>query len=184
MNQKCPCICHDGHGGAHPNQRCTCKGGPVNEWTAPASSPPAPAAAQQDVYVEPEETPAPPKVATGDALRERFRWKKVAAPKPWKPTHNNDELVGYYGGQTLRDGQYGQYKVIILHVPGEPQPFTVSGTRIIQLFDASLVGIGHAVRVQYLGMKDMGNGHTMKDFNVYIAEGDPISEQDLPQVKQ
>jgi hypothetical protein len=183
MTMKCPCIYHDGHGGAHPNVRCTCKGGPVNEWTAPASSPPAPAASQEEIYVEHDSVPKQ-KIATGDALRERFKWKKVAAPVPWKPTHNNDELVGYYGGQTLRDGQYGQYRVIIMHVPGEPAPFTVSGTRIIQLFDAALVGIGHAVRVQYLGMKDTGNGHSMKDFNVYVAEGDPISESDLPQVKQ
>lgn len=29
----CRCICHDGYGGAHPNQKCPCKGGPENEWT-------------------------------------------------------------------------------------------------------------------------------------------------------
>lgn len=183
MKPKCPCICHDGHGGAHPNQRCTCKGGPVNEWTVPASSPPAPEASQQEIYVETGETPVAA-VDTGEALRERFKWKKVAAPKPWKPTHNGEEILGYYGGQTLRDGQSGQYRVIIIHVPGESSPFTVSGTRIVQLFDSALIGIGHAVRVQFLGMKDIGDNRKMKDFNVYIAEGKPLSQEDLPQVKQ
>jgi len=69
-------------------------------------------------------------------LRGRYEWKKIEAPKMWRPRMIGEELVGFYGGKTTRNGQWGQYEVVLVHVPGRGS-FMLSGVRIIQLADAS-----------------------------------------------
>lgn len=175
----CDCLCHElGGGGAHHHQRCTCNGGPVNEWTEVKAAP------EPVIEAVPESPPSPPPPARNERLLERYTWKKVIAPKAWTPRCLGDELAGYYGGKTTRHGRFGEYTIILIHVPGEPAARTISGVRIIQLIDSSLVCIGHAIRVQYLGMREISDDRKMKEFNVYIAEGEPVAEQDLPKVRQ
>lgn len=81
-------------------------------------------------------------------LRARYAWKKVEAPKTWRPSTNGEELTGFYGGKTLRNGQWGQYEVIVVHVPHRGT-FMVSGTRVIQLVDAADIQTGWPIRIVY-----------------------------------
>lgn len=119
--------------------------------------------------------------ATADALRDKYDWEKVKAPRSWYPKVPGEELCGYYGGQTVKNGNFGEYSVVIVHVPRQGT-FTVSGVRIVQLADAAMVGKGHPVRVVYRGTKPLSGEREMKLFDLYIAEGDPMSEEDLPVV--
>jgi len=112
-------------------------------------------------------------------IRAQFKWRKVQAPKTWRPADVGEEVVGYYGGQTLKEGRYGQYSVALVHVPlGES--VMLSGTKVIQLIDSSLIKPGHPIRIIWMGMKDLPNGHTMKDFEVHVAEGEAVPFEALP----
>jgi hypothetical protein len=97
-----------------------------------------------------------------------------------------EELVGFYGGKTTRNGQWGQYEVVLVHVPMRGS-FMISGTRIIQLVDASGIQEGWPVRVIWKGRKQLeptpdGEVREMKQFKVLVAEGDPLSPDEMPRV--
>ena len=115
------------------------------------------------------------------SIRERYQWRKVVAPKPWYPEVEDAELVGFYGGRTLRSGVNGQYEVVIIHVPIEGT-YMLTGTQLIQLMDASMIQIGHPIRVIWKGTKVTANGYKMKMFEVMVADGEAIAEEDLPEV--
>lgn len=119
--------------------------------------------------------------ATADALRDKYDWQKVKAPFTWHPREPGEELCGYYGGKTVRNGRFGQYEIVLVHVPRRGT-LTVSGIRIIQLMDAAMIGKGHPVRIVYRGTKPLQDDHEMKLFDLLVAEGDPIAEEDLPVV--
>lgn len=120
-------------------------------------------------------------------IRERYSWKKVEAPKTWCPKHNGEELAGFYGGRTTRTGRFGQYEVLLVHVPGRGS-FMISGVRIIQLADASCAEPGDPVRVIYLGLNMIesadGEARNMKLFDLYVSDGERLAPEDMPQVKQ
>ncbi|OHD23661.1 MAG: hypothetical protein A2Y38_23475 [Spirochaetes bacterium GWB1_59_5] len=116
-----------------------------------------------------------------DDLRERFKWRKVVAPRPWQPKEPGGALLGYYGGRTLRTGPHGQYEVAIVHVPREGA-FMLTGVRIIQLIDASMIAIGHPIQVVWQGMVDTTAGHQMKNYEVLVADGDAIPAEALPEM--
>ncbi len=122
------------------------------------------------------------------ALREKYEWKKVVAPKTWRPKFNGEELVGFYGGRTMRSGSFGQYEVVIIHVPARGS-FMVSGTQVIQLIDASAADVGDPVRVVWGGYLKLGEGEDgrekkMKLFEVYVVEGDRLGPEDMPAIKE
>ena len=117
-----------------------------------------------------------------DEIRERFKWRKVAAPKTWRPEEAGQELVGYYGGRTLREGKYGQYEVILVHVPLEGS-YTLSGTHLIQLVDASMIVLGHPIRIVWRGLVETTAGHQMKTFEVMVAEGEAVPVEAMPTVQ-
>jgi len=115
-------------------------------------------------------------------VRARYEWKKVEAPRTWRPRANGEELAGFYGGKTSRNGEYGSYDLVIVHVPARGS-YLISGTRAIQLFDAANLTIGWPVRVVWRGKIAIPDSDkTMKNFDVYVAEGDPCSPEDLPLV--
>lgn len=116
-----------------------------------------------------------------DDIRERFKWRKVVAPRPWLPAEVGEELLGYYGGRTLRTGAFGQYEVVLVHVP-LGGCFMLTGTHLIQLMDASGAAVGHPIRVVWQGVRDTAQGHKMKMFEVLVAEGEVIPEEFLPAV--
>lgn len=119
---------------------------------------------------------------TEKRILERFEWKKISAPRAWAPQVTGEELVGYYGGRTMRNGSFGQYEVVLVHVPVKGS-LTISGIKIIQLLDAAMIRRGHPVRVIYKGHELLANGNTMRQFELFVAEGDPINEDELPQVQ-
>ena len=121
--------------------------------------------------------------ATERAFREKYGWRKVQAPRSWRPRDPGEELFGYYGGRTLRNGTYGQYEVVVVHAP-RSHTYTISGVKVAQLFDASLISKGHPVRVIFKGEEQLSNGHTMRQFELLVAEGDPMREDELPQVRE
>lgn len=114
-------------------------------------------------------------------LLERFFWKKVRAPVTWRPKDVGEVLVGFYGGKTLKNGKFGQYEVVIVHVPSRGS-FMVSGTTIIQLVDGSCVRPGHPVCITWLGEKKLEDDRTLKQFELQVAEGDPLEEDIIPQL--
>lgn len=100
-----------------------------------------------------------------------MKWRKINAPTTWKP-QPGEELIGYYGGRTLRDGQFGQYTVVIVAVPYKGT-YMISGTKLIQLFDSAMLARGEAVRVKFLGRKDISTEdekREMKEFELYVGE--------------
>lgn len=118
-------------------------------------------------------------------LIDRYQWKKVEAPKTWRPKSVDEELVGFYGGKTSRTGPFGAYPVVIVHVPRQGT-MTVTGTQIVQLADSSSIMPGWPVRIIYRGLHKFGDGDqkkTMKKFDMLVAEGDPISPDDMPKLK-
>jgi len=122
------------------------------------------------------------------SILERYRWKEVHAPKPWLPKIPGTELAGFYGGRTTRSGSYGQYDVILVHVPARGT-FMVSGVKAIQLVDAAMIDVGHPIRVVWDGLQECGTDAAgkakhMKLFRVLVAEGEPIDAEDLPRVSQ
>lgn len=119
-----------------------------------------------------------------EVLRDRFRWRTVEVPRVWNPKEIGEELLGYYGGRTCKNGPHGQYEVVIIHVPYRGA-MIVSGTEIIQLVDAALVQKGHPLRIIWRGREKLAsdNGWEKKRFELQVAEGDPLHEEDLPQVR-
>lgn len=120
------------------------------------------------------------------AFVDRFGWRKVEAPKPWRPTELGEELFGYYGGRTLRNGMYGQYEVIIVHVPYKGA-FMVSGVKVIQLVDAAMITRGHPIRITWKGLVDVGTDgkRPMKNFELLVAEDEEALDEDqLPQIER
>lgn len=116
-------------------------------------------------------------------VRARYEWRKIEAPKTWRPKMNGEEIAGFYGGKTMRNGRFGQYEVVLIHVPKRGL-FMISGTRIVQLIDAAAVVIGWPVRVIWRGSVALDDDKTMKTFDVFVAETDPIAADELPAVKQ
>ena len=116
-----------------------------------------------------------------ETLRHRYNWKKVEVPKTWNPKEP-EELVGFYAGRTKRYGSYGQYEVVLVVVPQLGMRM-VSGTQIIQLLDAALIEVGQPVRVVFNGIIPLKNDRTMKSFDLFVTEGDPIPREEMPQVE-
>lgn len=78
-------------------------------------------------------------------------------------------MVGRYCGQTIRDGNFGQYRIAIV-AADDGRAYTISGTKIIQLMDVAAVGLGDVVRVVFNGVTQIDDDRSMKDFDLYIAE--------------
>ncbi len=116
-------------------------------------------------------------------LKSRFTWKKVHGPRIWRPKVPGEELVGYYGGKTLRNGAYGQYEVVVVHVPIKGT-YLISGIQVVQLVDASSIDVRWPIRIVWRGTEALDEERTLKKFEVFVAEGDPIAEEDVPEVQE
>jgi hypothetical protein len=119
-------------------------------------------------------------------VRARYEWRKVEAPKTWRPKAIGEELAGFYGGKTSRNGTFGQYEVVIVHIPRRGS-FMISGTRILQLIDTSGIKLGWPIRIVWKGVIALPpppEDKTMKVFEVYVAEGDPVAPEELPRLKE
>lgn len=114
-------------------------------------------------------------------MNENIQWRKIKRPKTWRPKPG-DELIGYYCGRTVRDGQWGQYEVVTVVVP-DKGTFMVSGTQIIQLADVAMLKYGAVVRIRFLGMKKVGEDHQMKEFELYVSDAE-LTMEDIVQVKR
>lgn len=108
-----------------------------------------------------------------------MKWRKISAPRIWAPKEDGAELTGYYAGRTKRDGVHGQYEVVTVLVPYKGA-FMISGTMVIQLADAAMLARGDAVRIVYKGRKQLDEDREMKLFELYVGEGEALSEADMP----
>lgn len=129
--------------------------------------------------------PSDPSTPSTDAVNrmlERFRWKKVEAPRAWAPTIVGEELAGFYAGRTLRKGRYGQYEVVLVAVPGEGMRM-ISGTQIIQLVDAGQFTVGQPIRIAWYGYKELqgpeDKPRQMKLFEVFRVEMEAVTAEEL-----
>lgn len=108
-----------------------------------------------------------------------IRWRKLTRPRAWTPEEPGEQLVGYYLGQTVRTGKFGEYTVALFGVPSEDEfttPMYVSGTTVISALDGGSVAPGAFVRVTFQGVKDLKGGRTVKLFDVHVAEGSICAE--------
>lgn len=113
-----------------------------------------------------------------DKLKQ-VKWRKINAPTTWRP-EPGDELIGFYAGCTKREGQFGEYTVVIVAVPYKGT-YMISGTKLVQLFDSAMLTRGEAVRIKFLGRKDISTEdekREMKEFELYV--GELPAEVDLP----
>jgi hypothetical protein len=112
-----------------------------------------------------------------------IKWKKLEAPKPWRPTLPDEELVGYYLGQSVRKGSYGEYTVALIAVMSEDgsvgTPYMVSGAALINAIDGSLIQIGTLLKVVYGGVMELSEGRKMKMFEVFKQDG-VLAAEDMP----
>lgn len=97
-----------------------------------------------------------------------MKWRKIHAPTAWRPTEES-ELTGYYVGRTKKDGQFGQYEVMLVAVPYKGT-YTISGTGLIQLCDSAQLCRGDAVRVKFNGRKQLTDEREVKLFELYVGE--------------
>ena len=112
------------------------------------------------------------------AKLKQMKWRKIAAPQRWYP-HAGEELIGYYAGRTKRDGVHGQYEVVTVLVPYKGA-FIISGTMLIQLADTAMLVRGDAVRVVFVGRKELSEGRSMKLFELYVGESEALAETEMP----
>ena len=108
----------------------------------------------------------------------KIQWKEVEAPTYWRP-RKGDELVGYYAGQTKRNGKFGEYTIVTVLVPYKGAVM-VSGSMIVQLADSSMIRLGEPIKIVYLGKKDIGDDRTMKTFKMFIGEGEAVAIEYIP----
>lgn len=117
-----------------------------------------------------------------ERFKARYGWEKVLVPRVWRPKPG-DEILGFYGGRTLRNGQFGQYEVVIIVVPHKGA-FTASGTGLINLIDAAQVAIGHPIHIRYLNKELIeSTGKHFKVYELFVAVGEPIAPEDMPEVE-
>lgn len=102
-----------------------------------------------------------------EQIKKNTKWRKVKGPRAWRPKEVGEELVGYYSGRTLRDGKFGQYELVMVHVPRQGQ-FMVSGIKVIQLIDSARVHHNDLIRIVWGGYKELGDDKKMKVFEVYV----------------
>lgn len=131
-------------------------------------------------------TPAEVAAATASqrVVLEKFHWRRVVAPKVWEPKDPGAELLGFYGGRTVRNGVHGQYEVALVHVPVRGA-YTISGASLIRLLDASQCQVGDPIRIIFNGREQVvGGDYSRKLFDLYMSDGERIPAEDLPQVMQ
>lgn len=102
-------------------------------------------------------------------LLDKYEWTDVSAPQPWNPKMC-PELVGHYGGKITRVGPYGTYEVVLIKVP-RLGVFTVSGVKIVELINASMVSVGHPIHVVFTGYETTSRGYQCKQFELRVAQG-------------
>lgn len=107
--------------------------------------------------------------AEQEALARRYDWKRVHASKAWSPRAVGAELVGFYGGRTTRNGAYGQYDVVLVHVPKRGS-YMVSGCQILQLADSALLEPGDPMRIVFMGYEPLANDKKMRVLELYVSE--------------
>lgn len=96
------------------------------------------------------------------------KWRRVRGPRTWVP-EPGDEIIGKYGGRTLKHGSYGPYEVVLVFT--EDQAYVVSGVVIIQAIDAAQLEKGDIVRIVFHGYKTLDHGERrMKMFDLYVPE--------------
>jgi len=108
------------------------------------------------------------------AVAHGVKWHKLNRPKPWTPSEPDSEIVGYYLGQSVREGRYGQYTTVMLAVPtghGFTQPYTISGVALINAIDGGQIEEGYLIRVVFRGYKELDDERSVKMFDVYVGEG-------------
>lgn len=106
-------------------------------------------------------------------------WREVQAPTTWRPK-KGDELIGYYAGQTKKNGKFGEYSVVTLLVPYKGA-MMISGSMVVQLADSALLSVGDPIRICFLGKKDIGEDRQMKVFKLFVGEGDALAEDEIPE---
>jgi hypothetical protein len=105
---------------------------------------------------------------TTELVADGARWRRVKGPRPWKPKHVGDVLVGRLLGRSTRPGDGGTTYGVAT-VEGPDGPVTVSGVVISGLLDAAgPLDPETKIRVVYIGSQTSTAGRTYKDFELYV----------------
>lgn len=95
------------------------------------------------------------------------RWKRVKAPRVWRPGEG-EVLIGTYRGRRPKHGQYGDYEVGVVET-AELGVFTVSGAMVMSMLES--VAEGAVIRIEYHGLKPGTGERTYKAFEVFEQVG-------------
>lgn len=99
--------------------------------------------------------------------KKRKVWKRVKAPKSWRPTEG-EELIGEFLGSDVAVGEYGEYKRHYVRREDESVVY-VTGSRSDQLF--ALVKADGEVKVVFNGMRQcVTSDRTYKDIDVFTRD--------------
>lgn len=114
-----------------------------------------------------------PEAPAQELVAEGYRWRKVTAPRAWRPHEVGERIVGVFIGCSQRSGEFGAYSVVVLRTADGPM--SVSGKVINDLVAAAGLVEGEAVLVIYKGAHPSRvEGHNpWKDFEMFKAEGVP-----------
>lgn len=92
-----------------------------------------------------------------------MRWKRVKAPRVWRPGEG-EVLIGIYRGRRPKIGQHGPYEVAMIETT-ELGSFTVSGSVVMGMLESVVEGT--VVRIEYFGLKPGHGERTYKAFEVF-----------------
>lgn len=95
------------------------------------------------------------------------RWKRVKAPRIWRPGEG-EVLIGTYRGRRTKSGSYGAYEVGVIET-AELGMFIVSGVVVMGMLES--VAEGTVVRIEYHGLRPGTGERTFKAFEVFEAVG-------------
>lgn len=105
---------------------------------------------------------------TADLVAEGRRWRRVAGPRPWRPKHDGDVLIGRLLARSTKPGDGGtNYGVATLE--SLEGPVTITGVVITGLLDAAgTLEEGTLLRVVYRGEEVSTAGRKYKVYELYV----------------
>lgn len=111
-------------------------------------------------------------------MTEEKRWRKVEAPRTWRPKEKGEALVGIYAGSQKRVGPHGEYNAHFVRDEQYGESWLLSGAKLDVLFIS--VQPGSRVQVIFNGREPFevaGEQREAKEFDLYL-EVTEVSSKD------
>lgn len=94
------------------------------------------------------------------------KWKKVRAPKYWRPAETGDSVEGKFAGFMQCTGQYGSYLAVALN--GPEGLVYVTGVKALSLAQWARPAVEQTeLKFVFTGYVDVGQEHEMRDYELF-----------------